>query len=241
KALAEQQAILDNIAQALGLKKADEDPQKVAEKLTAELTSTRDELRQARVELAVYKAASRHGGDPDALLDSRSFLRAVAQLNPGDDGFADAIADAIKDAIKANPKLAAQPAPEKAAPPPRSGGEMPGAPARGTTKRPTGLAAAIRRHYGHSGDTVAITLQMAQINARSDIDHAVIDNLRRYSWVMDQMTFDDAVTPGAGGATLTYGFTLLKTARGASFRPIGSEYTPAEAEREHRTVQLRPL
>lgn len=88
---------------------------------------------------------------------------------------------------------------------------------------------------------MAITLQMAQINARSDIDHAVIDNLRRYSWVMDQMTFDDAVTPGAGGATLTYGFTLLKTARGASFRPIGSEYTPAEAEREHRTVQLRPL
>src|SRR5690606_24406496 len=81
---------------------------------------------------------------------------------------------------------------------------------------------------------------MAQINARSDIDHAVIDNLRRYSWVMDQMTFDDAVTPGAGGATLTYGFTLLKTARGASFRPIGSEYTPAEAAREHRTVQLRP-
>lgn len=149
KALAEQQAILDNIAQALGLKKADEDPQKVAEKLTAELTSTRDELRQARVELAVYKAASRHGGDPDALLDSRSFLRAVAQLNPDDDGFADAIADAIKDAIKANPKLAAQPAPEKAAPPPRSGGEMPGAPARGNTKRPTGLAAAIRRHYGH--------------------------------------------------------------------------------------------
>jgi len=88
---------------------------------------------------------------------------------------------------------------------------------------------------------VAITLQMAQINARSDIDHAVIDNLRRNSWIFDQVTFDDAVTPGAGGGTLTYGFTLLKTARGASFREINSEYNPAEATREHKTVQLRPF
>ena len=54
---------------------------------------------------------------------------------------------------------------------------------------------------------MAITLQMAQINARSDIDHAVIDNLRRNSWIFDQVTFDDAVTPGAGGGTLTYGHT----------------------------------
>ena len=86
-----------------------------------------------------------------------------------------------------------------------------------------------------------ITLHMAQINARSDIDHAVIDNLRRYSWVFDQMTFDDAVTPGVGGGTLVYGFTLLKTARGGAFRAINSEYTPSQAEREHRTVELRPF
>jgi len=88
---------------------------------------------------------------------------------------------------------------------------------------------------------VAITLAMAQINARDDIDHAVIDSLRRYSWLADQITWDDVVTPGTGGASLTYGFTVLKTARGGAFRAIGSEYTPDEAEREHRTVELRPL
>lgn len=143
KLRAEQAALIDNIATALGLKpKADDDPKAVAEQLTSELTATRDELRQSRVELAVYRAAARHGGDPDALLDSRAFLRAVAGLDPDDEGFADAVADAIKAAVKANPKLAAQ----KASPPPRSSGEMPGAPG-GNAKRPTGLAAAISSYY----------------------------------------------------------------------------------------------
>ncbi|MBF8186326.1 phage major capsid protein [Nonomuraea sp. K274] len=88
---------------------------------------------------------------------------------------------------------------------------------------------------------MAITLAMAQINARDDIDHAVIDTLRRYSWLADQMVWDDAVTPGAGGGTLTYGYTLLKTARGGAFRAINAEYARTQAEREHRTVQLKPF
>nr|PZN39772.1 MAG: hypothetical protein DIU60_20335 [Actinomycetota bacterium] len=151
KLRAEHTALIDQIAKALGLKAdADDDPAKVAEKLTSELASTRDELRQARVELAVHRAAARHGGDPDALLDSRSFLKAVADLDPDDDGFDKAVSEAIADAIKANPRLAAKPAPEpdpgKKAPS-RSGGDMTGAPDRGR-QRPTGLAAAIRSYYG---------------------------------------------------------------------------------------------
>ncbi|MFF4989633.1 major capsid protein [Streptosporangium saharense] len=86
-----------------------------------------------------------------------------------------------------------------------------------------------------------VTLAQAQINARDDISHEVIDNLRRYSWVADQIVWDDTVTPGTNGASLVYGYTLLKTARAGAFRAINSEYTPTQAEREQKTVSLKPL
>lgn len=86
-----------------------------------------------------------------------------------------------------------------------------------------------------------VTLAMAQVNARADIDHAVIDNLRRYSWLWDQMVFDDAATPGAGGDTLIYGYTRLKAARGAGFRDFNTEYPANKAEREQHTVNLKPF
>lgn len=86
-----------------------------------------------------------------------------------------------------------------------------------------------------------ITLAMAQVNARDDISHEVIDNLRRYSWLWDQVVFDDAATPGGGGGTLIYGYTRLKTARGASFRAFNTEYPADAAEREQFTVSLKPF
>lgn len=86
-----------------------------------------------------------------------------------------------------------------------------------------------------------VTLAMAQVNARDDISHAVIDNLRRYSWLWDQMIFDDAATPGGGGGTLIYGYTRLKAARTAGFRDFNKEYPAAAAEREQFTVNLKPF
>ncbi|HWO65356.1 MAG TPA: hypothetical protein VNO31_35510 [Umezawaea sp.] len=86
-----------------------------------------------------------------------------------------------------------------------------------------------------------ITLAQAQINARDDIDHAVIDNLRRYTWLWDQIVWDDTVTPGTGGASLTYGYTLLKQARSGQFRRINEEYTPTAASRETKSVSLKPF
>ncbi|MFE6489482.1 major capsid protein, partial [Streptomyces sp. NPDC057757] len=86
-----------------------------------------------------------------------------------------------------------------------------------------------------------ITLAQAQVNTLADIDFAVIDNLRRYSWVLDQMVFDDTVTPGTGGGTLTYGYTRLTAARSAAFRNYNEEYTAGQAARQRYTVDLRPL
>ncbi|MEE4598227.1 phage major capsid protein [Streptomyces sp. DSM 41524] len=86
-----------------------------------------------------------------------------------------------------------------------------------------------------------VTLAQAQINTQADVNYAVIDNLRRYSWLVDQIVFDDTVTPGTGGATLTYGYTRLTAARGAQFREFNSEYTTAQASRQRYTVDLKPL
>lgn len=85
------------------------------------------------------------------------------------------------------------------------------------------------------------TLAQAQLNTQDDISYAVIENLRRYSWLLDQMVFDDTVTPGTGGGSLTYGYTRLLAPRGAAFRAFNSDYTPTEAARERLTVDLKPL
>ena len=73
-----------------------------AEALTQALTERETEARQARTELAVYKAASKLDADADALLDSRSFLAKLKDLDPSKTADID---KAIKDAIKDNPKL----------------------------------------------------------------------------------------------------------------------------------------
>jgi hypothetical protein len=90
-------------------------------------------------------------------------------------------------------------------------------------------------------DLGAVTLAQAQINVQNDVDYAVIDNLRRYSWLLDQIVFDDTVTPGTGGGTLTYGYTRLTSAAPAGFRPYNQEYQPGQATRNRYTADLKPL
>ncbi len=86
-----------------------------------------------------------------------------------------------------------------------------------------------------------ITLAQAAVNTQNDVDFSVIDNLRRYSWLLDQIVFDDTVTPGTGGGSLTYGYTRLTAAAPADFRTLNTEYTPGQATRTRYTVDLKPL
>lgn len=86
-----------------------------------------------------------------------------------------------------------------------------------------------------------ITFAQAAVNTLNDVDFQVIDNLRRYSWLWDQIVWDDSVSPGTGGATLTYGYTRLITPAAAGFRAINSEYTPGQAIRSRFTVDLKPM
>jgi hypothetical protein len=86
-----------------------------------------------------------------------------------------------------------------------------------------------------------VTLAQAQVNVQNDVDYAVIDNFRRYSWLMDQIVFDDTVTPGTGGGTLTYGYTRLISAAATDFRAYNTEYSPSQATRQRFTSDLKPL
>jgi hypothetical protein len=86
-----------------------------------------------------------------------------------------------------------------------------------------------------------VTLAQAAVNTLNDVDFSVIDNLRRYSWLLDQVVWDDCVNPAGGGSTLTYGYTRLTTPVGAAFRALNTEYTPGQAKRDRYTVDLKPM
>lgn len=84
-----------------------------------------------------------------------------------------------------------------------------------------------------------ITLAQAKVGMADKVDQAVIDEFRRASFLLDLLTFDNAVSPGTGGSTLTYGYTRLKTPSTAGFRALNTEYTANEADRENLHVDLK--
>ncbi|GGW41320.1 major capsid protein [Streptomyces xantholiticus] len=86
-----------------------------------------------------------------------------------------------------------------------------------------------------------VTLAQAKLNTQDDVDLMVIDEFRKSSWLLDNLTFDDVVNPAGGGATLTYGYTRLITQPTAAFRAINSEYTPQEVTRQRYTTDLKVL
>jgi hypothetical protein len=94
------------VLKALGL---DPDGKPDAKALGEQVETERASARQARVELAVFRAAGKAGGDPDALLDSRAFLDSIAELDPTGPGFSEAVAGAIVKAIEGNDRLKAAP------------------------------------------------------------------------------------------------------------------------------------
>ena len=86
-----------------------------------------------------------------------------------------------------------------------------------------------------------VTLEQAKLNTQDAIQAGVIDEFRKSSFILDNITFDDAVTPGTNGATLTYGYTRLITQPTAAFRAINSEYTPQEVTKQRYTTELKPF
>ncbi len=82
-----------------------------------------------------------------------------------------------------------------------------------------------------------ITLAEAKVGMADKVDQQIIDTFRRSSLLLDALTFDNAISPGTGGSTLTYGYIQLKSPSTAAIRTINTEYTPNEAEREEKTAK----
>ena len=83
---------------------------------------------------------------------------------------------------------------------------------------------------------MAITLQEAKIGMADKVDQQVVDMFRRSSLLLDNMVFDNVISPGTGGSTLTYGYIQLKSPATAAVRNVGAEYTPGEAKKEKKTT-----
>lgn len=98
--------LAQTIGKALGLVKDDKTPVDPAE-ITKQLADAQAAQRTTAVELAVYRTAADHGGDPNALLDSRTFLAKVSDLDPSAADFTAQVAAAVKAAVADNPKLKA--------------------------------------------------------------------------------------------------------------------------------------
>ena len=84
-----------------------------------------------------------------------------------------------------------------------------------------------------------LTLLEAKATMQDKVQQLVIDEFRRSSLLLDRLVFDDAVSPGTGGSTLTYSYTRLKTPSTAGSRALNAEYTPNVALREKASTDLK--
>ncbi|MGX1631256.1 major capsid protein [Streptomyces albidoflavus] len=86
-----------------------------------------------------------------------------------------------------------------------------------------------------------VTLAEAKNNTQEDLDVTVIDEFRKESAILDSLTFDDAVNPAGGGATLEYGYRRLVTQPTAAFRALNSEYAPSNVQTQKYSIELSVL
>ena len=86
---------------------------------------------------------------------------------------------------------------------------------------------------------MAVTLAQSKLNVVDDLQLGVIDEFRKSSWLMNNLTFADVASPVGGGNGYTYAYTRLITQPTADFRSVNSEYTPAEVTKQRYTVDLK--
>lgn len=83
--------------------KDDDEPD--PDKLAGQLTAAQREARATRIENAVLKRAGKHEANASLLADSRSFMDAIADLDPSADDFTAQVDEAIKKAVENNESL----------------------------------------------------------------------------------------------------------------------------------------
>ncbi len=86
---------------------------------------------------------------------------------------------------------------------------------------------------------MAVTLAQAKLNVTDDLQLGIIDEFAKSSYILNNIPFDDCVSPVGGGATLTYGYTRLITQPTAAFRKVNAEYNTHEVEKQRYTTDLK--
>lgn len=137
-----QQEMLANIAKALGIAPEDSggDPAKQVSELTGQVQSLTSDKAALEAQLIVHDLASGLNAKASALLDSKAFTNALAELDPAEQDYRTKVADAIKEAVSKNPAY-------------RSGAGKGGAELnpddreQAKRNRAKGLGAAISGHY----------------------------------------------------------------------------------------------
>lgn len=86
---------------------------------------------------------------------------------------------------------------------------------------------------------MAVTLAQAKLNVQDDLQLGIIDEFAKSSFLMNNIIFDDCVSPTGGGATLTYSYTRQVTQPTAAFRKINAEYTPQEVQKQRYSTDLK--
>lgn len=86
---------------------------------------------------------------------------------------------------------------------------------------------------------MALTLADVSVGMADKVTREVIDEMRRGSRFMDMLTFDDTVSPGTNGSTMTYSYQQIQTPSAAAGRAINEEYTPNEAKRVKKSADLK--
>ena len=86
---------------------------------------------------------------------------------------------------------------------------------------------------------MAVTLAQAKLNVQDDLQMGIIDEFAKSSFILNNIPFDDCVSPTGGGATLTYGYTRLITQPTAAFRAVNTEYAPSEVQKQRYTTDLK--
>lgn len=141
----EKQASKDALAQIAKILNPDADKPDASD-IPNQLAQAQAESVATQRELAVYKAAGKNGADADKLIDSRSFMDSVKELDPAGKDFATKVAEAIKEAVKNNPGFA----PAQVAPKPNSSTvDHSGGSGEGNAK-PTDLSGAVAARYANA-------------------------------------------------------------------------------------------
>ena len=86
---------------------------------------------------------------------------------------------------------------------------------------------------------MAITLAEASKQTQDALQSGVIDEFRKSNWILDNIIFDDCVSPSGGGTTMTYSYLRLKTQPNAEFREVNTEYSKSDVTKEKHSVDLK--